>query len=81
MISIGNYLKEARLKKKYSLAHVEGITKIKREFLEAIESQEWNKLPAFPVVSGFVKSIAKSLDLDEIQVVAFLRRDYPPPES
>lgn len=78
MISIGQYLRDARLKKKYSLAHVEGITKIKREFLDAIERQEWTKLPAFPVVSGFVKSIAKSLDLDEVQAVAFLRRDYPP---
>lgn len=78
MISVGNYLREARLKKKFSLAHVEGITKIKREFLDAIENQDWGKLPAFPVVSGFVKSIAKSLDLDETQAVAFLRRDYPP---
>ena len=78
MITIGEYLKEARLKKKYSIAHLEGITKIKRDFLEAIENQNWDILPVFSVVSGFVKSIAKALDLNEDQAAAFLRRDYPP---
>lgn len=78
MISIGPYLKEARLKKKYSVAHVEGMTKIKRDFIEAIEDQNWNSLPSFSVVSGFVKSIAKSLEISEHQAAAFLRRDYPP---
>lgn len=78
MTSIGLYLKEARLKKKYSIAHLEGMTKIKRDFLEAIEDQNWNKLPSFSVVSGFVKSIAKALEISENQAVAFLRRDYPP---
>lgn len=78
MISIGSYLKEARLKKKYSLSHVEGITKIKRDFLEAIETENWNALPSFSVTSGFVKSIAKALEINEEQASAFLRRDYPP---
>lgn len=80
MKSVGVYLREARLNKNFSISHLEGITKIKREFIEAIERQQWEKLPAFSVVTGFVKNISKALELDEKQVTAFLRRDYPPQE-
>ena len=78
MRPIGTYLREARLRKKYSLSHLEGMTRIKREFLDAIERENWEVLPTFSVVSGFAKSIAQALELDEKQVTAFLRRDYPP---
>lgn len=80
MKTIGIYLRDARLKKKYSLARLEEITRIKRDFLEAIEREKWEVLPVFSVVSGFTKSIAKALDLNESQSLAFLRRDYPPQE-
>lgn len=78
MKPIGTYLREARLRKQYSLNHLEGMTKIKREFIDAIERENWNMLPVFSVVSGFVKSIAKSLEINEKQAAALLRRDYPP---
>ena len=41
--TIGETLKEARLKKRYSLDRVEKETKIKKEFIEAIEEENWNK--------------------------------------
>lgn len=78
MKSIGDYLKEARIRKKYSKVKVEAETKIKKEFIEAIEDENWELLPEFPVVVGFVKSIAQILGLNQNQVLAFLRRDYPP---
>lgn len=78
MKTIGSYLKEARLKKRFSLAKVEDETKIKKEFLENLENNNWPALPDFAVVLGFVKNIAKLLDLDEKQATAILRRDYPP---
>lgn len=78
MKRVGTYLREARLRKQYSLNHVEGMTRIKKGFIDAIERENWEVLPAFSVVSGFVKSIAKALEIDEKQASAFLRRDYPP---
>jgi cytoskeletal protein RodZ len=57
MNSIGKILKNARIKKKLSLSSLSDKTKIKRDFLDAIEKEEWEKLPEFPVVLGFVKSI------------------------
>jgi cytoskeletal protein RodZ len=78
MRTIGNVLRNARVEKKISLDKLERRTKIKRAFLQAIENEDWNSLPDYSVVVGFVKSIANSLSLEENKVSAVLRRDYPP---
>jgi transcriptional regulator with XRE-family HTH domain len=80
MNSIGKILKNARIKKKLSLSSLSDKTKIKRDFLDAIEKEEWEKLPEFPVVLGFVKSICATLNLDPSIHAAILKRDYPPKE-
>ena len=53
-------------------------TKIKAEFIKALEETNWEKLPEFPVLQGFVKNIASTLKLDKKNMAALLRRDYPP---
>jgi cytoskeletal protein RodZ len=78
MKKIGDILKNARTDKEYSVAHLEGMTKIKRSFIEEIEKENWDKLPAFPTVLGFIRSLAVALDVDPVMAVAVLRRDYPP---
>lgn len=78
MRTIGSLIKEARTKKKISLTKLEEETKIKKEFLEALEVEAWDKLPEYPVVVGFVKSVSHALKVSEKNLVAVLRRDYPP---
>lgn len=78
MTTIGQLLKEARVKKKISLSTIEKKTKIKREFILLIEKNDWENLPEYPVVSGFVKNLAVFLKLSPDSINAFLRRDYPP---
>lgn len=78
MKTIGEYLKAARLQKKLALKNVVGATRIKKEFVEAIEQENWAGLPEYPVVLGFVKNIALYLQLDLEKALALLRRDYPP---
>ena len=78
MKTIGEILSQARVNKKYSLADVEGLTKIKNSFLDAIEKQRWEELPPFPTVLGFVKSLSAALGVDTNLAVAVLKRDYPP---
>ncbi len=78
MKTVGKILREARLKKGYTLEYLERETKIKKQFISAIEYGQWEKLPVFPVVTGFVKNLSFSLDLDKNQIVSILRRDYPP---
>lgn len=78
MNTIGKILKDARVAKRYSTVRMENITRIKKDFIEAIEQENWNLLPPFPTVLGFVKSLAGSLDISEKNAVAILKRDYPP---
>jgi cytoskeletal protein RodZ len=78
MNTIGQILKDARVLKKYSLMHVEGMTKIKSGFIDSIEKENWDALPPFPTVLGFVKSLSSSLGVDQKMAVAVLKRDYPP---
>lgn len=78
MNTVGQILKEARLKKGISLIKLENLTKIKRDFISKIEKEDWNNLPEFPVVSGFVKNLGSALDLSVNNINAILRRDYPP---
>lgn len=78
MNTIGKVIHEARIKKKLSFAKLEQETKIKTDFLEAIEKEDWKNLPDFPVILGFIKNIASPLELNEKRITALLRRDYPP---
>lgn len=78
MKKIGQILKSARIRKKYSLKKVEDLTKIKSNFIDAIENERWEVLPPFPTVLGFVKSVSTTLNINEKTAVAVLKRDYPP---
>lgn len=78
MKTASEVIKEVRLRKKISLSKVEDETKIKKEFLQALEEEDWSKLPEFPVLTGFVKNIAAFLGINQNRLIAMLRRDYPP---
>jgi len=78
MNTIGQILKEARVKKNISLIKLENLTKIKRDFILKLEKDDWDNLPEFPVVSGFVKNLANALGVSSDTANAVLKRDYPP---
>ncbi len=78
MKNIGSIFKDARGKKRYSREKVSDITKIRVSFIEAIERGDWATLPSQSTVIGFVRSIAKALDINEATAVATFKRDYIP---
>ena len=80
MRTIGEIIKEARTKKKISFVKLASSTKIRREFVEALEKEKWEDLPEYPVVTGFIKNVSKALDINVDTAVATLRRDYPKKE-
>lgn len=76
--SVGQYLRKERERCKLSLRELSRKTKIKGTYIDCIEKETWGKLPEYPVVQGFVKSISTHLGINKKQAVALLRRDYPP---
>ena len=78
MKTIGELIKKERVKKRSSRARLEKVTKIRKDYISAIEEEDWDKLPERPVVAGFVNSIAQALNIERKQASALFRRDYPP---
>ncbi len=63
MESFGEYLKRERELRNIDLEEVSIITKIKRSFLEALERDEFDKLPGETFVKGFIKAYASCIGL------------------
>jgi cytoskeleton protein RodZ len=68
-ISLGELLKKERGIKGLSYTQISQKTRVRSRFLEAIENEEWDLLPAPTLVKGFIRSYARVLDLDEERIV------------
>lgn len=78
MNSIGGRLREERLRQGLSLAQIADYTKIRRCFLEAIEGDEFEKLPGGFFTRSFVRQYARLLDLDDSEIEADLEEQLGP---
>lgn len=76
MLKASQKLHDERIKKGLTLLQVSESTKIKEEFLEAIEKGDYNKLPSSSYAYGFVRNYAKFLDFEEEEILALFRREF-----
>lgn len=75
MKSAGNLLRDKRLSLELSLETVADRTKVKVEYLQALENSDFSLLPSAPVTKGFLKSYARILHLNPETLIAMYRRD------
>ena len=64
MFEIGNSLREARYRQQLELSEVELATKIRARYLQALEEEQFDALPAQTYVKGFLRTYADYLGLD-----------------
>ena len=64
MFEIGNSLREARYRQQLELSDVELATKIRGRYLQALEEESFDALPAQTYVKGFLRTYADYLGLD-----------------
>lgn len=76
MIRVGQKLKEKRQEKGLSLEEVSESTKIRINFLSAIEKGDYLKLPSVAYAQGFVRNYARFLGINEKQAMALFRREF-----
>lgn len=76
MKTAGDLLKEKRLVKELSLEDVAAKTKIKLEYLKAIENSDFAALPSSTFAKGFLRNYASFLYLNPDTIVAMFRRDF-----
>src|SRR3990170_2265348 len=73
METIGEYLKRVREACGYSLDDVAGITKINLRYLEAIEQDEFARIPGEIFCQGFIRSYAKCIGISEEEISRRIR--------
>ncbi|NIM03731.1 DUF4115 domain-containing protein [bacterium] len=74
--NIGKILQEARRCKEISLQQVSQETKISREYLEALEKEEYDVFPAKVYVVSFIRSYARYLGLDAEAIVHAYKKEH-----
>ena len=67
--SLGQYLKRMRTEKGYGLRDITLYTRIGSGHLEALEGEHYAKLPPETVAKSYVRTYARYLHLDEVDVM------------
>ena len=87
--NFGERLKRERELREVTLEEITAATRIGPRFLEALENEEWSRLPGGVFNRGFVRSVARYLGLDEEALLgdydlahgALVAPAPPPPEK
>lgn len=73
METIGEHLKRVRKTCGYSLEDAAHVTRINLHYLEAIENDDFSKLPGETFLQGFLRSYARFLGIDEQVIIHKLK--------
>jgi cytoskeleton protein RodZ len=76
-ISLGSLLRTSREDRHIDLDAVVKATNVRRHYLEALENEEWEKLPSQVFVKGFLRSYAELLGLDTETVLDYYQKAAP----
>ena len=74
--TIGEILKAERQNHKISIDQLAQRTRIRKEYLMALEANQFEKLPSATFVKGYIKTYSQMFGFDYEPVLALLRRDY-----
>jgi len=73
-LTLGERLKRARRRKKLSIEELEAITKIKSNYIAALESDNYKVLPSEVYIKGFLQTLASYLGFDPADILHHYRR-------
>jgi cytoskeletal protein RodZ len=81
MSDLGALLRKAREQRGYTLDDIQEYTKIRKRYLEAIETGDYKVLPGSFYVRAFVKTYAETVGLDAEEVLRLYQKELPQPPS
>lgn len=81
MTSVGETLRRERLRRNLALDQISRELKINAKMLEAIEAEEFDRLPGTIFAKNFVRQYAHLLGLDEDEMAAEVQRALQPPSE
>lgn len=81
MSDLGALLRKAREQRGYTLDDIQEVTKIRKRYLEAIETGDYKVLPGSFYVRAFVKTYAETVGLDAEEVLRLYQKELPKPPA
>ncbi|MBB6635321.1 helix-turn-helix domain-containing protein [Cohnella thailandensis] len=81
MSDLGLLLRKAREQRGYTLDDIQEATKIRKRYLEAIETGDYKVLPGSFYVRAFVKTYAETVGLDAEEVLRLYHKELPKPTA
>jgi cytoskeleton protein RodZ len=78
---VGQLLRDARQARGYNLGDIERQTRIPRQYLQALEDDRFDALPAPVYARGFLRNYARFLGLDENEILLGLPLANPEPAA
>ena len=76
-IGIGAFLLQERKKKGLDYDQIYLMTRLRPSILEALESEDWDHLPAPVLVTGYIRSYARALGVEEDRAVELYQKVAP----
>lgn len=80
-LDLGGFLRSEREKKGLSCEDLVRITRIRDQFIVALENEDWDSLPSPVFVKGFIRSYVKALGLDSSKALALYEKSGPKKEE
>jgi len=74
--TVSQILIEERQQRRISVEEMAKLTRIRLEYLQALEEGKFELLPPAVFVKGYIKSYSRLLGLDAEPLIALLRRDF-----
>jgi cytoskeletal protein RodZ len=76
-IGLGELLKREREKMGLSREQIVEVTRLRKHFVEALENEDWERLPSGVFVRGFITSYAQVVGVDEETALELYERSMP----
>lgn len=76
-IGVGALLRGEREKLGLSHEHISERTKLRAHILQALENEQWDKLPLPVFVKGFIHSYARAVGLEPSRLVGLYQKAFP----
>jgi len=76
MKTVGEILRSARQTKDMTVEKLAHLTKIDPNYIQALELNDFNKLPSATFSKGFIRNLALALDKNPDELIAVFRRDF-----
>ncbi|MGD9157510.1 MAG: DUF4115 domain-containing protein [Desulfobacteraceae bacterium] len=75
--SIGEFLKTEREKKGILKSHLAETIKVRGHVIDALENEEWDRLPARVFIKGFIRSYTISIGIDTQKALRLFDKSVP----